>query len=123
VNGNAVQVLDTAPARTRMRELAAMGAAGGIIPCPEALGVLILAAGLNRTALGLAMIVAFSAGLAAVLIALGLALVTARDRITAARPPADSPLLTRLPLLSAALVTILGVIMTATGLLDLPWPR
>lgn len=122
LNGHAVQVLDPAPAtaRTRIRELAVMGAAGGMIPCPEALGVLILATGLNRTALGLGMIVAFSAGLAAVLVALGLALVTARDRITAFRPSAGGPLLTRLPLLSAALVTVLGVAMTVTGLLDLP---
>ncbi|MFC4069792.1 nickel/cobalt transporter [Actinoplanes subglobosus] len=122
LNGHVVQVLDTAPAtaRTRIRELAVMGAAGGMIPCPEALGVLILATGLNRTALGLGMIVAFSAGLAAVLVALGLALVTARDRVTVFRPSAGGTLLTRLPLLSATLVTALGVAMTVTGLLDLP---
>ncbi|MEU8662091.1 nickel/cobalt transporter [Actinoplanes philippinensis] len=120
VNGHTVQVLDAAPARTRMRELITMGTAGGIIPCPEALGVLILATGLNRTTLGLAMITAFSAGLAAVLVALGLTLVTARDRMTAAAPSAAGPLLTRLPLLSAALVTALGLVMTTTGLLHIP---
>ncbi|MBB2948387.1 ABC-type nickel/cobalt efflux system permease component RcnA [Actinoplanes lutulentus] len=96
------------------REIAAMGAAGGLIPCPEALGVLILAVGLNRTALGLAMIVAFSAGLGAVLIGLGLILVTARERFTDVRP---GPLLRRLPVISAALVVILGAVMTVSGTL------
>ncbi|BBH70388.1 hypothetical protein ACTI_70730 [Actinoplanes sp. OR16] len=94
------------------RELAAMGAAGGLIPCPEALGVLILAVGLHRTALGLAMIVAFSAGLGAVLVGLGLILVTARDRFTDVRP---GPLLRRLPVVSAAIVVVLGLAMTVTG--------
>ncbi|GIE74898.1 hypothetical protein Aph02nite_08480 [Actinoplanes philippinensis] len=120
VNGHTVRVLDAAPAKTRMRELIAMGAAGGIIPCPEALGVLILATGLNRTALGLIMIISFGAGLAAVLVALALTRVTARDRMTAATPSAAGPLLTRLPLLSAALVTALGLVVTTTGLLHLP---
>ncbi|MEU4694033.1 hypothetical protein [Actinoplanes sp. NPDC023714] len=97
------------------RELAAMGAAGGLIPCPEALGVLILAVGLNRTALGLTMIVAFSAGLGAVLVGLGLILVTARDRFTDVRP---GPLLRRLPVVSAAIVVVLGVVMTVSGLAE-----
>ncbi|MEU8243998.1 hypothetical protein AB0C07_37570 [Actinoplanes missouriensis] len=97
------------------REIAAMGAAGGLIPCPEALGVLILAVGLHRTALGLAMIVAFSAGLGAVLVGLGLILVTARDRFTDVRP---GPLLRRLPVVSAAVVVALGVVMTVSGVAD-----
>jgi nickel/cobalt exporter len=94
------------------RELAAMGAAGGLIPCPEALGVLILAVGLHRTALGLAMIVAFSVGLGTVLVGLGLILVTVRDRFTDVRP---GPLLRRLPVISAAIVVVLGAVMTVTG--------
>ncbi|MEU4564434.1 hypothetical protein AB0F72_39150 [Actinoplanes sp. NPDC023936] len=97
------------------REIAVMGAAGGLIPCPEALGVLILAVGLHRTALGLAMIVAFSAGLGAVLVGLGLILVTARDRFTDVRP---GPLLRRLPVVSAAVVVLLGMAMTVSGVAD-----
>lgn len=100
------------------RELVAMGLTGGLIPCPEALSILILAVGLHRTGLGLAMIVAFSIGLAAVLVGLGLILVTARGAIQRVRPAGDSVLLTRLPLASAAVVVILGVAMTVTGLLS-----
>ncbi|GAA1613783.1 nickel/cobalt transporter [Actinoplanes couchii] len=99
------------------RELLAMGLSGGMIPCPEALSILILAVGLNRAGLGVAMIVAFSIGLAAVLVGLGLFLVTVRGALQRIHPPGDSILITRLPLVSAAVVVILGVVMFSTGVL------
>lgn len=92
-----------------------MGVTGGIIPCPEALSVLLLAIGLNRTALGLTMIVAFSTGLGAVLVALGLILVSARTTLERFRRPRDSPLVQWLPVVSAAVVTVLGLAMAAGG--------
>ncbi|XVV08434.1 hypothetical protein ACQP2X_26690 [Actinoplanes sp. CA-131856] len=101
--------------------LAAMGASGGLLPCPEALGILILAVGLNRTALGLGMILAFSAGLAAVLVGLGLALVLGARAGLAGRAFAKlgrPSLFGRLPLMSAAVVVALGVVMTATGVMS-----
>ncbi|MGW2822680.1 hypothetical protein ACWC24_16970 [Streptomyces sp. NPDC001443] len=88
--------------------IAALGVAGGIMPCPEALSVLLLAIGLNRTALGLTMIVAFSAGLAGVLVALGLLLVTAGTTLTRFRHAPPGLLLKALPLCSAVFVTALG---------------
>ncbi|MGW0653885.1 nickel/cobalt transporter [Streptomyces umbrinus] len=101
---------------TTFRGLAAIGVSGGIIPCPEALGVLLLAIGLNRTALGLAMIVAFSVGLAGVLVGLGLILVSARTRLESfQRPDRWSPLIRWLPMVSAAVVTILGLTITISG--------
>ncbi|GAA0469643.1 hypothetical protein Ade02nite_32640 [Paractinoplanes deccanensis] len=92
--------------------LAALGVSGGLLPCPEALGILILAAGLNRTALGLGMIAAFSAGLAAVLVALGLVLVSGARAI---KKPGPASLAARLPLVSAAVVVVLGLVMTVSG--------
>ena len=97
------------------RGLVALGVSGGIVPCPEALGVLLLAVALHRTLLGIGMIVAFSAGLAAVLVGLGLVLVTARlgrwlrDRTGRGR------LATMVPLASALVVTVLGVAMALRG--------
>jgi ABC-type nickel/cobalt efflux system permease component RcnA len=99
---------------TRLPSLAAMGMSAGMIPCPEALSVLLLAIGLNRTALGLVMIVAFSVGLAAVLVGLGLVLVgtpSVLSRATDRRPA----WVARVPLLSALVVAVLGAVMTATG--------
>jgi ABC-type nickel/cobalt efflux system permease component RcnA len=101
-------------APTRLRSIAAMGVSAGMIPCPEALSVLLLAIGLNRAALGLMMIVAFSVGLAAVLVGLGLVLVGAPSvlaRATDRRPG----WLSRVPLVSALVVTVLGAVMTVTG--------
>ena len=93
-----------------------MGISGGIVPCPEALAVLLLAVAVHRTALGLGMIVAFSAGLAAVLVGLGLLLVTPRlRRWLHRRGPAGSPAGWLIPLGSAAVVAVLGLAMTAKG--------
>ncbi|MGI5290569.1 nickel/cobalt transporter [Nonomuraea polychroma] len=102
-----------------LRGIAAMGVSGGIIPCPEALSVLLLAIGLNRTALGLTMIVAFSAGLASVLVGLGLILVSARATLDRFRRPGHSPLIAWLPVFSAAVVTVLGLVMTINGVTGL----
>jgi ABC-type nickel/cobalt efflux system permease component RcnA len=91
-----------------LRELAALGVTGGIIPCPAALVVLLGAVSLGRVGFGLILIVAFSIGLAAVLIAVGILMVYARRVMS--RWEGEGPLITRwLPLTSAALITVLGV--------------
>ena len=77
------------PERLSWRGLAAMGAAAGLIPCPSALVVLLGAVAQGQIALGMLLIVAFSAGLAATLTALGLAVVyagRALSRVAGARP-------------------------------------
>ena len=61
-----------------LRELFALGITGGIVPCPAALVVLLSAVALRRVGFGLFLIAAFSVGLAAVLIAIGLLMVYAR---------------------------------------------
>src|SRR4051794_16271651 len=66
-----------APDRITPRGIVAMGASAGLIPCPSALVVLLGAVAQHQIALGLLLIVAFSAGLAATLVGLGLVVVTA----------------------------------------------
>src|SRR5215470_1867616 len=61
-----------------LRQLWALGITGGIVPCPAALVVLLSALSLRRVGFGLLLIVAFSVGLALVLIAIGLLMVYAR---------------------------------------------
>jgi len=58
-----------------LKSLFALGITDGIAPCPAALVVLLGALALYRVAFGLFLIVAFSTGLAAVLIGFGLAIV------------------------------------------------
>jgi nickel/cobalt exporter len=98
------------------RQLVALGVTGGIVPCPAALVVLLSAVALHRVAFGLYLIIAFSLGLAAVLISIGLVTVYARKLL--ARVPSDGPLIHRwLPLASAAVITCLGAGITVQALM------
>ena len=85
------------------------------MPCPAALVVLLSALAIHRVAFGLFLIVAFSAGLAAVLIALGLAMVFARHFMS--RFAARGPLNERwLPLASSAVITAVGLTLALQSL-------
>src|SRR5207249_3389242 len=98
-----------------LRELLALGVTGGIVPCPAALVVLLSAVALRRVGFGLFLILAFSVGLAAVLIAVGLLMVYAGRFMS--RLKGEGPLVTRwLPLASAAFITVLGLIITVRAL-------
>ena len=84
-------------------------------PCPAALVVLLGALAIHRIAFGLFLIVAFSAGLAAVLIGFGLAMVYARRFMS--RFAARGPLTERwLPLASSAVITVVGMTIALQSL-------
>ena len=93
-----------------------MGVSGGLTPCPEAIGVLLVAIGLNRLALGLSLIVAFSLGLAAVLCLIGLLLVRSRSLVDHLGPISQRTQ-RLLPLGSAIVVTGLGAAISLKGIL------
>jgi ABC-type nickel/cobalt efflux system permease component RcnA len=101
-----------------LRALVALGVSGGIVPCPAALVVLLGAVASRQIGLGLLLIVAFSVGLAAVLIAIGLLVVCARWLVTRLdRTGVEGPLVHRwLPLASASLMTAAGLVITAQAL-------
>jgi nickel/cobalt exporter len=107
---------DVAPSkRVSFAQLFTLGITGGIIPCPAALIVLLSAFALHRIALGLFLIVAFSLGLAAVLIAFGMAMVYAGRFMS--RFAVDGPLTRRwLPAASSAFVAILGLALALQAL-------
>ena len=104
-----------------LRALVALGVSGGIIPCPAALVVLLTALSMHRVGFGLVLIVAFSVGLAAVLVAIGVLMVYAGRLMTRFRE--DGPWIRRwLPLTSSAVMTLLGLGIAAQAVL--PWiPR
>jgi nickel/cobalt transporter (NicO) family protein len=52
-------------------DLLGLGLAGGLVPCWDAVGLLVLAAALDRLAAGVGLVLAFSAGMAMVLVAIG----------------------------------------------------
>ncbi|HLW69770.1 MAG TPA: sulfite exporter TauE/SafE family protein [Candidatus Binataceae bacterium] len=99
-----------------VKSLFVLGVTGGIVPCPAALVVLLAALAFHRVAFGLFLIVAFSAGLAAVLITFGLAMVYAGRFMS--RFGGRGPLTERwLPLASSAVITIVGVGLTLQSLI------
>jgi nickel/cobalt transporter (NicO) family protein len=95
----------------RRRSLLAMGASAGLIPCPSALVVLLGAVAQHRIGLGLVLIVAFSAGLAATLTGLGIVVVHAGKAL--ARLPLPGRLVSAIPALSATLIVVVGMALTA----------
>jgi ABC-type nickel/cobalt efflux system permease component RcnA len=110
------------PGTVSLRQLWALGITGGIIPCPAALVVLLSALSLRRVGFGLLLIVAFSLGLALVLVAIGMLVVYARRLV--ARFDEGGPLVTRwLPLTSSAVMTLLGVSIAVQALASgvIPW--
>lgn len=99
------------PDRLSWRGLVGMGAAAGLIPCPSALVVLLGAVAQGQIALGMLLIVAFSAGLAGTLTLLGLAVVYAGRALSRAAVPRRLTL--ALPTVSAVLIIGVGVVLTA----------
>jgi nickel/cobalt transporter (NicO) family protein len=99
--------------------LLALGITGGIIPCPSALVVLLVAIYTNQVGLGLMLIVSFSLGLASVLTVLGLAVVYGKgllSRVKLGGRLRSGALLGRLPMASALAVTCLGFVIAFSAL-------
>ena len=91
------------------------GLSGGLLPCPAAIAVLLVCIQLKQFALGIAMVAAFSIGLAATLVAIGLTASWAAKKASTTWPWLDR-MTQRLPYLSAGIVMVLGLVMTAFGL-------
>jgi len=90
------------------RSLAGLALAGGILPSPTALVVLLSTVHQHRVAFGLSLIVAFSVGLAAALVAVGLLALRARAAIA---PRLGGRLAYAIPLISATAILVVGVVL------------
>ncbi|MCC6569048.1 MAG: hypothetical protein IT315_07410, partial [Anaerolineales bacterium] len=99
------------PETITWRSLIALGVSGGLVPCPDAIAILLVAIAINRILLGLALIVSFSLGLALVLIVIGLLMVNSRRLFD--RFGALDRLAPILPVVSAFVVFALGAALTA----------
>jgi nickel/cobalt exporter len=90
------------------------GLTGGLLPCPAAIAVLLVCIQLKQFTLGIAMVAAFSVGLAATLVLIGVAASWASRKASTTWPWLDR-IAQRLPYLSAGVVMILGLVMSAFG--------
>lgn len=91
--------------------LAGIGIAGGLVPSPSAIVVLLAAIGLGRTWFGVLLVLAYGIGMAGTLTAVGIALVALRRRLgRMPRLPRVTRRLSRAaPTGTAALVMVVGV--------------
>jgi len=96
--------------------LIALGASGGLVPCPSALVLLLTSVAMGRVALGLTLLTAFSAGLAVVLTAVGLAVLYAKQWLPDSASLGRSKAMRYLPVASAAFIVCIGIAMTWVSL-------
>jgi len=96
--------------------LIALGASGGLVPCPSALVLLLSSVALGRVALGLTLLVSFSAGLAVVLMAIGVAVLYAKNLLPDSERAAQHPAFRWIPIFSAAIIVCIGLVMTGVSL-------
>jgi nickel/cobalt exporter len=94
-----------------LRTIALVGMSGGILPCPDALAILLVAVAAGNILSGLLIIVAFSTGLAAVLIGLGLLITSTRivGRVTD-RAMGGRAIARWIPACSAVIMVAVGVV-------------
>jgi nickel/cobalt transporter (NicO) family protein len=96
--------------------LVALGASGGLVPCESALVLLLTAIALRRVGLGLLLLVSFSVGLALVLMAIGVLVIYAKNLLPGGGHASGHPFYRWMPVASAAVVMVLGMVMTSVSL-------
>ncbi len=87
-----------------------------MVPCESALVLLLAAIALHRVGSGLLLLVSFSAGLAIVLMAIGAIVLYARNLLPERKSAHQNAFFRYVPVASAAVVTIVGLIMTGVSL-------
>jgi nickel/cobalt exporter len=96
--------------------LVALGASGGLVPCESALVLLLSAIALRRVGLGLVLLVSFSLGLAIVLMGIGVLVIYAKNLLPESHRTGGNPFFRWMPVASAAVVLVLGLLMTGVSL-------
>jgi len=96
--------------------LIALGASGGLVPCPSAMVLLLSSIALGRVGLGLVLLVAFSTGLAIVLMGIGVLVLYAKQLLPDSRKTAAHPAFRYIPVVSAAIIVCIGLLMTGVSL-------
>jgi sulfite exporter TauE/SafE len=94
-----------------------LGISGGIIPCPDALAVLLAAIAAGRIALGMGLILFFSLGLAFALVMVGMIIVTTKRLLTGRK--GLSRIINYLPYISSLFITLLGILMVRGNIKNL----
>ncbi|MEO5858722.1 MAG: sulfite exporter TauE/SafE family protein [Pyrinomonadaceae bacterium] len=103
------------PESVTWKSLLALGISGGLLPCPSALVLMLAAINLNRIGYGILLTIAFSIGLAATLMCIGLAFLY-MGKIFDRPSLSANPIVKALPVFSAFVVTCLGAVICYNSL-------
>ncbi|MFH1229900.1 MAG: sulfite exporter TauE/SafE family protein [Planctomycetota bacterium] len=107
--------------KVRLKHILALGITGGIIPCPTAIVVLLMAITIKKTLWGLFLILAFSLGLASVLILIGILMV---GGISLVKPSGrflgfnTAKIIRFVSIISPALIVFIGIAMIISELIS-----
>jgi len=96
--------------------LMALGVSGGLVPCPAALVIMLAAIAFGHVGAGLVLLVAFSLGLAGVLMAIGMLVLYAKSWLPDPSATSNHPIFRLVPVLSAIIIVCLGLLMTGVSL-------
>jgi len=99
-----------------IKSLIALGASGGMVPCPSALVLLLISISLGHVGLGLLLLVSFSLGLAGVLMAIGMLVIYAKQWLPDPVRTSQHPAFRLIPVLSAFVIVCIGLVMTSVSL-------
>jgi len=107
--------------KVSLKQILALGISGGMVPCPTAIVVLLLAISLKKTLWGLFMILAFSLGLASVLIVIGILMVGGSSLLNSSKRLIGIDLnkvVRVVSILSPVLITLIGVAIIVMDLIN-----
>jgi len=90
-----------------LKELIALGISGGLVPCGDALLLMLLAVGVGKPLLGLALVFSFSLGMALTLIVLGFLIIKSKKLLV--RLERFQTIQTALSFLSPIIILIIGI--------------
>jgi len=96
--------------------LIALGISGGLVPCPAALVIMLAAIAFGHAGAGLIQLVAFSLGLAGVLMAVGMMVLYAKSWLPDASAATRHPVVRMVPVFSAIVIMCVGLLMTGVSL-------
>ena len=104
----------THTAETSFKSLMLLGISGGVAPCPTGLALMLVAISIDRALWGLALVTAFSLGLAAVLVVLGVVSISATNLFR--KISSSGKVWKMLPIISSIVVIVVGIVLAISSL-------
>ncbi|MBI5779547.1 MAG: sulfite exporter TauE/SafE family protein [Planctomycetes bacterium] len=117
-HGHSHSVATSSLETVSLKQILALGISGGLVPCPTAIVILLMAITIKKTLWGLFLILAFSLGLASVLITIGILMVTGVSFLSSSKHIDLTRVIRILSVLSPVLITLIGIAIIISNLIN-----